>query len=193
MSLFKRSRPFLLILLAGLFVFGTYSQGERAVGLRIELLDGATEARDESLLGIGEAGVPPDYQLQVVVGGETFDLGVREDTWIGEGQVFELPGPCSIAALESASLTERDQLADDDLEVFALADLRQTENRQVEGQAYRLIVLSERNLWHGIEDFLGTPMGILLLVLIGTGATIGVFERMLDNQDRAQNTTDDQP
>lgn len=139
-----------------LFVGGVLLHGTTLEAVRVQLLPGAEEPRDGGVLGVG--GSAPDYRLVLELGRREVECGTLEDTPVGEGLRFPVPGGVPRAAVVGLRLEEDDPADDDVLEEL------QVKGDEVEGVAYRFVLEEGWSLGAGIEWFLETPLGAITAV-----------------------------
>ncbi len=153
---------FPLVLLA--YAAGIAREGQTLEAVRVELLPGSEDPVDGGLFGVG--GGDPDYQLLVVLETRTEDCGTQQDTPIGEGLRFQVPGSPPLAFLTGLRLVEDDTAEDDLLEELDLVETPAS-GGVVEGQGYRFVFETGWSVFAGIESFMETIFGLVLgMVLV---------------------------
>ena len=159
-------------MLAGVLVLGIGASvlGERVAAVRLELLEGADEGGDASLLGLRDSS--PDYRLELLVGENLFTVDAPSNQAIGAGLELPIEERIWRADLRGLRLLERDRLADDELDQVEL------EGDVAEGERFRFTVLTRTDLLLGFERSLGTPWGLFAAFVIVLGLSITAFSRL---------------
>lgn len=155
----------LAALLMILSLIGAWSHGRALDSVRVSLLEGQSEVGD------GFIGVP-DYRLDVKGAGGWVELGVFENTPMGAGLEWRVPGAFPMESLQELRLVEVDLAHDDVLE------RRPVNGSEFEGLKYSYVLSDRRDLKVALRWFFDTPVGAIaavgivilgLLSLLATG------------------------
>ncbi|MFT7676782.1 MAG: hypothetical protein ACI8QC_000757 [Planctomycetota bacterium] len=138
----------LAALLVILSLYGAWSHGLALDSVRVSLLEGQSEVGD-GLLGV------PDYRLDVKGEGEWVELGVFENTPMGQGLEWRVPGALAMQSLKELRLVEVDLANDDVLES------RPVNGTEFDGQSYQYVLTARRDFMVAFGWFFNTPLGAI--------------------------------
>lgn len=156
-----------LLLLAALFcaivsvsLIAAFLHSERLDAVTVRFTGPGTEAKDDRILGLGKDHVRPDYRLDLVRERGTSSCGTIQDTSAAGGIRFVVSGKVPLRAVRELILVEDDRVTDDDpVTRVPFTPPSMTSAGYVFG------VESSRSFEIGLFWFLGTPIGVAILVV----------------------------
>lgn len=148
-----------------LFGLGVALHGKTLTGVTVSPLEGTEEVEDGGVLGIGTG--DPDYRLDVRVGKDWRQSATHQDKPMGDGLYFAITTEPPKGIVTSMRLVEDDAANDDVLDEALI------EGGEAQSTAYRYEIEHGWSLGAGIEWFLGTTPGILLMLIVSASLVIG--------------------
>lgn len=154
-------------------ILGVLLNSKELESVSVFLSPNGIEHKDKTVLGVGKDDEAADYQLKVRSKKEGWiDLGTFVNTPIGDGLSFTSSESIPMRTIQEVQLLDHDKLESDLLDQGPLAE------GEYQGINYTIQTSSAFSLGAGFHWFFATPVGIAILIGIGSAVFLVILSRI---------------